>query len=43
VEQTGGAVEGMSEKTPLAYNKKDLHNPHFICLGKSFKNVSLPL
>jgi len=43
VEQSGGAVVQMTEKTPLEYNKKDLHNPHFICLGKKFKEVSLPL
>jgi len=43
VEQSGGVVVGMSEKLPLTYNKKDLHNPHFICLGKDFKIVRLPL
>ena len=43
VEQSGGKVVRMNEQTPLAYNKKDLHNPYFICLGKSFKNFSLPL
>ena len=43
VEQSGGAVVRMTEKTPLVYNKKDLHNPHFICLGKRFKEVNLPL
>ena len=43
VEQSGGTVVRMGEKTPLVYNKKDLHNPHFICLGKKFKDVSLPL
>ena len=42
VEQSGGAVLRMSEKTPLDYNKRDLLNPHFICLGKDFKEVSLP-
>ena len=43
VEQSGGAVVRMSEKTPLTYNKQDLHNPYFICLGKNFKDVNLPL
>ena len=43
VEQCGGAVVRMNQKTSLVYNKKDLHNPHFICLGRSFKGVSLPL
>jgi 3'(2'), 5'-bisphosphate nucleotidase len=43
VEQSGGAVVRMSGKTPLDYNKRDLLNPHFICVGKDFKEVSLPL
>ena len=43
VEQSGGVVVQMNEKIPLAYNKKDLHNPYFICLGKDFKTVRLPL
>jgi 3'(2'), 5'-bisphosphate nucleotidase len=43
VEQSGGAVVRMSKKIPLAYNKEDLHNPHFLCLGKRLKDVSLPL
>ena len=43
VEQCGGAVVRMNQKTSLVYNKQDLHNPHFICLRKSFKTVSLPL
>jgi len=43
VEQSGGAVLRMSEKTPLDYNKRDLLNPHFICLGRDFKEVGLPL
>jgi 3'(2'), 5'-bisphosphate nucleotidase len=43
VEQSGGAVLRMDDKTPLDYNKRDLLNPHFICLGRDFKEVSLPL
>jgi 3'(2'), 5'-bisphosphate nucleotidase len=43
VEQSGGAVLAMTGKTPLAYNKKDLHNPHFVCLGKKFKEFNVPL
>jgi 3'(2'), 5'-bisphosphate nucleotidase len=43
VEQSGGAVLRMGDKTPLDYNKRDLLNPHFICLGRDFKEVSLPL
>ena len=43
VEQSGGAVLRMNGKTPLDYNKKDLLNPYFICLGKDFKEVSIPL
>ena len=43
VEQSGGAVLGMHEKTPLDYNKEDLHNPGFICIGKHFRDVQFPL
>ena len=43
VEQSGGVVVRMSEKIPLDYNKSDLLNPYFICLGKDFREVSLPL
>jgi 3'(2'), 5'-bisphosphate nucleotidase len=43
VEQSGGAVVRMTEKTTLAYNKQDLHNPYFICLGRKFKDLGLPL
>ena len=34
VEQSGGAVIDLTTKTPLAYNKQELLNPHFICTGK---------
>jgi 3'(2'), 5'-bisphosphate nucleotidase len=34
VEQSGGAVLRLPERTPLDYNKRDLRNPHFICTGK---------
>jgi 3'(2'), 5'-bisphosphate nucleotidase len=34
VEQSGGAVIDLTTKIPLAYNKRDLLNPHFICTGK---------
>jgi 3'(2'), 5'-bisphosphate nucleotidase len=43
VEQSGGEVVRMREKTPLDYNKRDLHNPYFICIGKKFRDISLPL
>ncbi len=43
VEQSGGEVVRMREKTPLDYNKKDLHNPYFVCIGKHFRDISLPL
>ena len=43
VEQSGGAVLRMSDKIPLDYNKRDLLNPYFICLGRDFKEISLPL
>ena len=39
VEQSGGAVLRMNEKKPLAYNKKDLHNPDFTCIGKHYRNL----
>jgi 3'(2'), 5'-bisphosphate nucleotidase len=34
VEQSGGAVLRLREGTPLEYNKEDLCNPHFVCLGE---------
>lgn len=43
VEQSGGTVVSMEGKIPLAYNKRDLHNPYFVCIGKHFREVSLPL
>lgn len=43
VEQSGGTVVSMREKRPLEYNKRDLHNPHFICIGTGFRKVTLPL
>ena len=42
VEQSGGAVLRMYEETPLVYNKKDLHNPDFVCLGKHFRDIPFP-
>ncbi len=43
VEQSGGTVVSMEEKKPLAYNKRDLHNPYFVCVAKHFRGVNLPL
>lgn len=43
VEQSGGTVVSMKEKKPLAYNKRDLHNPYFVCVAKHFRGVNLPL
>ena len=43
VEQSGGAVLQMGAKTPLEYNKRDLHNPYFICLGKDLKETNISL
>jgi 3'(2'), 5'-bisphosphate nucleotidase len=37
VEQSGGAVLHLDEKTPLVYNKRDLLNPGFVCVSKDFK------
>jgi len=43
VEQSGGSVVSMQEKRSLNYNKRDLHNPYFICMGRDFSKGSLPL
>jgi 3'(2'), 5'-bisphosphate nucleotidase len=43
VEQSGGEVVDMGKKAPLDYNKKDLHNPYFVCIAKHFREISLPL
>jgi 3'(2'), 5'-bisphosphate nucleotidase len=43
VEQSGGKVVDMKKKAPLDYNKRDLHNPHFVCIAKHFRGVSLSL
>ena len=39
VEQSGGAVLRLSDKMPLDYNKRDLHNPDFICIGKHARDI----
>ena len=39
VEQSGGVVLRFEEGTPLDYNKEDLLNPHFICIGKHARNL----
>ena len=43
VEQSGGKVVDMKKKAPLDYNKRDLHNPYFVCIAKHFREASLPL
>jgi 3'(2'), 5'-bisphosphate nucleotidase len=43
VEQSGGKVVDMKRKAPLDYNKRDLHNPYFVCIAKHFREVRLPL
>jgi 3'(2'), 5'-bisphosphate nucleotidase len=43
VEQSGGKVVDMEKKATLDYNKKDLHNPYFVCIAKHFRKVNLPL
>ena len=43
VEQSGGKVVDMQKKATLDYNKKDLHNPYFVCIAKHFREVNLPL
>lgn len=39
VEQSGGVVLRLNEKTPLDYNKKDLRNPDFICIAKHSRDL----
>jgi 3'(2'), 5'-bisphosphate nucleotidase len=39
VEQSGGAVVRPNEKTPLDYNKIDLRNPNFVCIGKHSRDL----
>jgi len=39
VEQSGGTVLSLNEKTPLHYNKRALRNPHFICTGKHARDI----
>lgn len=39
VEQSGGAVLRLKEKTPLVYNKRDLLNPGFVCSTKNLGDV----
>jgi len=41
VEQSGGAVLRLNDKAPLDYNKKDLHNSDFICIGKHSRKLKL--
>lgn len=39
VEQSGGAVIRLPEKTPLLYNKEDLRNPDFVCMGRYSRDL----
>ena len=39
VEQSGGAVLRLNDKMPLGYNKRDLRNPHFVCIGKHSRDL----
>jgi 3'(2'), 5'-bisphosphate nucleotidase len=39
VEQSGGAVLRPDNKTPLDYNKRDLLNPDFVCIGKHSREL----
>jgi 3'(2'), 5'-bisphosphate nucleotidase len=41
VEQSGGLVLQVEGRIPLQYNKKDLYNPHFICIGKHSRDLRL--
>ena len=42
VEQSGGIVLALEEGISLAYNKKELRNPDFICRAAHFKNFPYP-
>ncbi len=37
VERSGGRVASMGDGLPLAYNKRDLRNPFFVCEGKGVR------
>ena len=39
VEQSGGVVLRLSDKMPLGYNKEDLRNPDFVCIGKHSRDL----
>ena len=39
VEQSGGVVLRLNDKMPLGYNKKDLRNPDFVCIGKHSRDL----
>jgi 3'(2'), 5'-bisphosphate nucleotidase len=41
VEQSGGKVIRVAERKSLDYNKRDLRNPHFICMGKYSGDIQL--
>jgi 3'(2'), 5'-bisphosphate nucleotidase len=43
VEQSGGTVLEIGEQVPLAYNKKDLLNPYFICRAAHCLGLPYPL
>jgi 3'(2'), 5'-bisphosphate nucleotidase len=40
VEQAGGRVVSMDDGLPLAYNKRDLRNPFFVCEGNGVRVFS---
>jgi 3'(2'), 5'-bisphosphate nucleotidase len=43
VEQSGGTVVDLGTQMPLAYNKRDLLNPHFICRAAHCRGFPYPL
>ncbi|HYA01714.1 MAG TPA: 3'(2'),5'-bisphosphate nucleotidase CysQ [Syntrophobacteria bacterium] len=43
VEQSGGTVLDLGEQKPLAYNKKELLNPYFICRAAHWLSLPYPL
>lgn len=39
LEESGGITRNMHSRTPLEYNKEDLHNPYFECYSRRGKKI----
>lgn len=42
VEQSGGMVLQMKQRIPLRYNRQELRNPYFVCLGRNSRDFQFP-